>query len=107
MEANGGTAQAAGGPGGPEIAVQARRTTWLRQGLIHIPKENGSITWKLPRNFVASSTSEAAKDWCVRAVARQLAKEDVVRVILKVWSSNPNYRSASDYAVVEMSEEFA
>ena len=32
----------------------------LREGLIHIPKENGSITWKLPRNFLARSASEAA-----------------------------------------------
>jgi hypothetical protein len=30
----------------------------LREGLIHIPKENGSITWKLPRNFLASSAPE-------------------------------------------------
>ncbi len=32
----------------------------LREGLIHIPKENGSITWKLPRNFLARSASGAA-----------------------------------------------
>jgi hypothetical protein len=32
----------------------------LREGLIHIPKENGSVTWKLPRNFLARSNSEAA-----------------------------------------------
>ena len=31
----------------------------LREGLIRIPKENGSITWKLPRNFLASSAPEA------------------------------------------------
>jgi hypothetical protein len=30
----------------------------LREGLILIPKENGSITWKLPRNFLASSAQE-------------------------------------------------
>ncbi len=30
----------------------------LREGLIHIPKENGSLTWKLPRNFLASSAPE-------------------------------------------------
>lgn len=30
----------------------------LREGLIHIPNENGSITWKLPRNFLASSAPE-------------------------------------------------
>ncbi len=30
----------------------------LREGLIHIPKENGSITWKLPRNFLTSSAPE-------------------------------------------------
>jgi hypothetical protein len=27
----------------------------LREGLIHIPKENGSIPWKFPRNFLAPS----------------------------------------------------
>ncbi len=27
----------------------------LREGLIHIPKENGSITWKLPTNFLGRS----------------------------------------------------
>ncbi len=32
----------------------------LREGLIHIPKENGSMTWKLPSNFLARSASEAA-----------------------------------------------
>jgi len=32
----------------------------LREGLIHIPKENGSITWKLPSNFLERSTLEAA-----------------------------------------------
>lgn len=31
----------------------------LREGLIHIPKENGSVTWK-PRNFLARSVPEAA-----------------------------------------------
>lgn len=30
----------------------------LREGLIHIPNENGSIIWKLPRNFLASSAPE-------------------------------------------------
>jgi len=30
----------------------------LREGLIHIPKENGSITWKLPTNFLAPSAPE-------------------------------------------------
>jgi hypothetical protein len=32
----------------------------LREGSIHIPKENGSITWRLPRNFLARSISEVA-----------------------------------------------
>jgi len=32
----------------------------LREGLIHIPKENCSITWKLPMNFLAPSAPEAA-----------------------------------------------
>src|SRR2546427_6716433 len=32
----------------------------LREGSIHIPKENGSITWKLPANFVESLPSEAS-----------------------------------------------
>jgi hypothetical protein len=31
----------------------------LREGLIHISKENGSITWKLPKNFLEHSTLEA------------------------------------------------
>jgi hypothetical protein len=30
----------------------------LREGLIHIPKENGSITWKLSTNFLAPSAPE-------------------------------------------------
>jgi len=30
----------------------------LREGLIHIPKENGPITWKLPTNFLAPSAPE-------------------------------------------------
>jgi hypothetical protein len=38
----------------------------LREGLIHIPKENGSLTWKLPRNFLASSAPEL--EMSVRAV---------------------------------------
>jgi len=32
----------------------------LRESLIHIPKENGSITWKLPTNFPAPSAPEVA-----------------------------------------------
>ncbi len=32
----------------------------LREGLIHIPKKNCSITWKLPTNFLAPSAPEAA-----------------------------------------------
>jgi len=32
----------------------------LREGLIHIPNENGSIAWKLPRNFLARSAPEVA-----------------------------------------------
>ncbi len=32
----------------------------LREGLIHIPKENRSITWKLPTNFLAPSAPEVA-----------------------------------------------
>jgi hypothetical protein len=32
----------------------------LREGLIHIPKENGSISWKLPMNFLAPSAPEIA-----------------------------------------------
>jgi hypothetical protein len=31
----------------------------LREGLIHIPKENGSITWTLPKNFPGPSAPEA------------------------------------------------
>jgi len=31
----------------------------LREGLIHIPKENGSIAWKLPTNFLTVSAPEA------------------------------------------------
>ncbi len=30
-----------------------------------------------------------------------------MRVVLKVWSSNPDYSGGCDYAVVEISEEFA
>jgi len=32
----------------------------LREGLIRMPKENGSVTWKLPKNFLERSTLEAA-----------------------------------------------
>jgi len=34
-------------------------------------------------------------------------KEGVVRVVLKVWSSNPDYSAGCDYAVVEIGEEFS
>jgi hypothetical protein len=30
----------------------------LREGVIHIPKENGSIAWKLPTNFLTMSAPE-------------------------------------------------
>ena len=40
----------------------------LRQGLIHIPKENSSITWPLPRNFVERSPEAAAEPCIPRAV---------------------------------------
>jgi len=33
----------------------------LREGLIRIPKENGSITWKLPGNFLEQSIMPAAE----------------------------------------------
>jgi len=32
----------------------------LREGLIHIPKENRSITWKLPTSFLAPSAPDVA-----------------------------------------------
>jgi hypothetical protein len=32
----------------------------LREGVIQIPEENGSITWRLPRNLLERSTLEAA-----------------------------------------------
>ena len=34
----------------------------LRKGSIHIPEENGSITWKLPRTFLERPVLEAATD---------------------------------------------
>lgn len=34
----------------------------LREGVIQIPEENGSITWKLSRNLLERSTLEAAVD---------------------------------------------
>ena len=34
----------------------------LKEGAIHIPEENGSITWKLPRTFLERSLLEAATD---------------------------------------------
>jgi hypothetical protein len=34
-------------------------------------------------------------------------KEGVVRVLLKVWSSNPDYSAGCDYAVVDIGEEFS
>src|SRR5216684_199655 len=53
------------GLGCPPVLVSGNKPTFLkwigkalREGLIHIPKENGSITWKLPRNFLASSAPE-------------------------------------------------
>jgi hypothetical protein len=33
----------------------------LREGLIRIPRENGSITWKLPGNFLERSIVPAAE----------------------------------------------
>jgi hypothetical protein len=42
----------------------------LREGVIGIPKENGSITWKLPSNFLESSTLEAAEESCSPTVVR-------------------------------------
>jgi hypothetical protein len=34
-------------------------------------------------------------------------KEVFVRVVLKTWSSNPDYSAGCDYAVVEIGEEFS
>jgi hypothetical protein len=33
----------------------------LKEGSIHIPEENGSITWKLPGNFLERSIVAAAE----------------------------------------------
>jgi hypothetical protein len=38
---------------------------------------------------------------------RKPNKEGVVRVVLKVWSSNPDYSAGCDYAVVDIAEEFS
>jgi len=38
---------------------------------------------------------------------RKRTKEECVRVVLKVWSSNPDYSTGCDYAMVEGGEEFA
>ncbi len=53
------------GLGCSPVLVSGTKGTFLKcvgkalgEGLIHIPKENGSITWKLPRNFLASSAPE-------------------------------------------------
>lgn len=50
------------GLGCSPVLVNGNKSTFLkwigkalRQGLIHIPKENSSITWPLPRNFVERS----------------------------------------------------
>jgi len=34
----------------------------LKEGSIHIPEENGSISWKLPRAFLERPLLEAATD---------------------------------------------
>ena len=55
------------GLGCSPVVVSGNKSTFLkwigkalREGLIRIPAENGSITWKLPSNFLDRSTLEAA-----------------------------------------------
>ncbi len=55
------------GLGCSPVVVSGNKSTFLkwigkalREGLIPIPAENGSITWKLPTNFLERSTLEAA-----------------------------------------------
>ena len=43
---------------------------------------------------------------CAKVVQKQ-TKEGVVRVVLKVWSSNPDCSAGCDYAIVEIGEEFS
>ena len=53
------------GLGSSPVLVSGNKHTFLkwignalREGLIYIPKENGSITWKLPTNFLTLLASE-------------------------------------------------
>jgi len=55
------------GLGCSPVVVSGNKSTFLkwigkalREGLIRMPAENGSITWKLPSNFLQQSTLEAA-----------------------------------------------
>jgi len=53
----------------------------LREGSIHIPKENGSITWRLPRNLLERSPLEAVAGGPLNHPVQEQAREDVVRVV--------------------------
>ncbi|HYT20314.1 MAG TPA: hypothetical protein VEW05_08810 [Candidatus Polarisedimenticolia bacterium] len=53
----------------------------LREGLIRIPKENGSITWKLPRNLLERSPLEAVAGGPLNHPVQEQAREDVGRVV--------------------------
>jgi len=53
----------------------------LREGLIRIPKENGSITWKLPRNLLERSPLEAVAGGPLNHPVQEQPREDVGRVV--------------------------
>jgi hypothetical protein len=53
----------------------------LREGSIHIPKENGSITWRLPRNLLERSPLEAVAGGPLNHPVQEQAREDVGRVV--------------------------
>ena len=104
------------GLGCSPVVVSGNKSTFLkwigkalREGLIRIP---GKMD-RSPGSCRAISWS--GRPWrqrwpCVlplNAVVEERTKEGFVRVVLKTWSSNPDYTAGCDYAVVEIGEEFA
>ena len=81
----------------------------LKEGSIHIPEENGSITWKLPRTFLELPhwrPQRNASCHRIEALCKKTKKEGFMQIVLKAWSSNPDYSAGCDYAVVEGGEAF-
>src|SRR5882672_9328599 len=67
------------------------------------------IAYEFPGAVGPRGRNECARGHLVRLCksCEKQTKEGVVRVVLKVWSSNPDYSAGCDYAVVEIGEEFS